>query len=195
MDTSLDIPTTWSWRCHECHRSHPMACTQRCLSCSHKICFPDETIKQNSEDSCSITFDLPSWRNFYRRRQELKQQSSSNEEQQTAAAGEAPEQHTEEPARDNDYIRPGWLVKMTNGTYSCFTDCKFPSECFLKIAIERITKLSDQPLSSLSQSTRKTLIRTPKKAEKYKSRGYFDFKRVPSPLSQEWHIDTVSDET
>lgn len=152
-------------------------------------------IEQDSEGSCTILFDLPSWRKFYTQRRELMQQNSSNEEQQAAAAGEALEQLIEEPAMDNDYVRPEWLVKMINGTHNCFTDCNFPSECFFKLALERVTKFSNKPMLSLSQPTIKTLLRTPTVAKKHKDRGRDGFQKVPSPLSQEWHIDSVSDET
>ncbi|UKZ89714.1 uncharacterized protein TrAFT101_004753 [Trichoderma asperellum] len=115
-----------------------------------------------------------------------------------AVADKAPEQHAEAPARDHAHVQPGWLVKMTNGTHSCFTDCEFPSECFFKIALERICKPSNQPSSSssslFSQSTTEKLLKTAKRAKKYKSRDSKSFQKVPSLLGQEWHVDTASDE-
>lgn len=201
MDESSDSPTTWSWKCHKCNRSYPMACTQRCLLCSHTICFPSTDTKQDSRSSCRIVFDLPCWRDIYKRRRELIQQNSSNEEQQMAVADEAPEQHTEVSARDEYRVQPEWLVKMANGTHNCFTDCEFPSECFFKIAIDRISRPSNPPppppssSPSLSQPASDKLLKTPKRGKKYKSRGRNSFQKVPSPLRQEWHIDdTVSGE-
>ncbi|KAH8125676.1 hypothetical protein LI328DRAFT_165531, partial [Trichoderma asperelloides] len=163
---------------------------------SHTICFPSDNTGHDSNSNCKIVFDFPNWRGFFKRRRELlQQQSSSNEEQQMAVADKAPEQHTEAP------IQPEWLVKITNGTHSCFTDCEFPSECFFKIALERICKRSNQPSSSpssspslFSQSTTGKLPKTAKRAKKYKSRDSKSFQKVPSPLGQEWNVDNASDE-
>lgn len=191
MATNSDMPKKpWSWRCHKCHRPYPMACTQRCIGCSHTICFSDRDTVQTY---CRITFDLPGWQDFCnRRRSELLQQRiPSNQQEQTTAADEVPEQHAEEAlAGDANHEEAERLDKMVNGTSNCFTDCRFPSECFITMALNSISKPFNQPSSSSpSQPTK-----TPREAKRYKRRGRKNFQKVPSPLSQEWHIDTVSDD-
>jgi hypothetical protein len=62
-------PYSWIWRCHECGSEHPLACTRRCLNCSHSFCVAPAPGKASSTASkrkkksevCTAKFDYSGW--------------------------------------------------------------------------------------------------------------------------------------
>lgn len=170
-------PTPWTWKCHKCCRRNLMACTQRCLECGHKICYSERVTGLHH---CNVQFDFHGWQAIYnQRRIRLLQQSPPTEEFAV-----------EETPRQQERNR---LEKMLNGTSSCFTDCRLPSECFITMALSEIAGAANQPSSS-SQPTSERYLKAPREPVKYKRRRRRDFQRVPSPLGQVWYIDDVLDE-
>ncbi|KAL2262902.1 hypothetical protein VTK26DRAFT_9043 [Humicola hyalothermophila] len=71
-------PGRWIWRCHECHSWYPLACTRRCLECSHEFCtsltLPNSSSKGSSSSrrpsSSSSSSSSSSRRASKRRRQQ-----------------------------------------------------------------------------------------------------------------------------
>ncbi|UKZ68295.1 uncharacterized protein TrAtP1_009331 [Trichoderma atroviride] len=184
MATDSNIqPKPWTWTCHKCLRRYSMGSTQRCLQCGHKICYSE---KNTVQSICSIQFDFRAWEQIYNaRRSRLLQQSSPTEDAPMMAVDE-------ETPRQQERER---LHKMLDGTSSCFTDCRLPSECFVTMALNEMSKPANQrPSSSSSEPTSEKPLKTPKKAKKYKRQRRRNFRRMPSPLSQEWHIDDILDE-
>lgn len=174
-------PQPWVWTCHRCRQRHPMSSTQRCLECGHRICYSERNTLQYH---CSIQFDVRSWQRIYNaRRSRLLQQSSPTEEDPIMAVDE-------EDPRQQERER---LKKMLNGTSSCFTDCRLPSECFITMALNEMSKPPSQRSSS-SEPTSEKSFKTPKKPTKYKRRRRRNFTKEPSPLSQEWHVEDFLDE-
>jgi hypothetical protein len=62
-------PYFWIWRCHECESEYPLACTRRCLNCSHSFCVAPALGKASSTTSkrreksevCTAKFDYSGW--------------------------------------------------------------------------------------------------------------------------------------
>lgn len=174
-------PRPWTWTCHKCRRRNPMACTQRCIECGHKICYSE---RATTLHHCNVQFDFRGWQTIYNLRLITSFQHNSPTEEGPVFAAE------EETPRQLERNR---LRKMLNGTSSCFTDCRLPSECFITMALNGITNPASQPSSS-SQPTSERSLKAPKKPTKYKRQRRKNFQKVPSPLSQVWHIDDVLDE-
>ncbi|KAK1238080.1 hypothetical protein MKX08_002659 [Trichoderma sp. CBMAI-0020] len=182
MPTDSNIqPKPWTWTCHKCLRRYPMACTQKCLQCGHKVCYSERgTVRY----ACSVQFDFRGWQQVYNaRRSRLLQQSSPTEEAPMMAVDEGIRRQQERER----------FHKILDGTSSCFTDCRIPSECFITMTLNEMAKPANVRSSS-SEPTREKPLKTPKKAQKYKRQRRRNFQRMPSPLGQEWHIDDVLDE-
>ena len=67
-------PYPWTWRCHECHTEYRLACTRRCLECSHEYCTtatPTGTtpgsrarrrrFRRDRRRTCTAEFDYGGW--------------------------------------------------------------------------------------------------------------------------------------
>ncbi|KAK4130826.1 hypothetical protein BT67DRAFT_445303 [Trichocladium antarcticum] len=61
-------PAPWTWRCHECYSEYPLACTRRCLECSHILCTARATTtattarsKRRRQQGCRAEFDYDGW--------------------------------------------------------------------------------------------------------------------------------------
>ncbi|KAM0263756.1 hypothetical protein ACHAQJ_001071 [Trichoderma viride] len=192
MDSKPRSPRSWTWKCHQCRRRYPLACTRRCLDCSHTLCFPNGDNKQDAKSSCRVVFDLFGWQAYYQWRRELLDQNSSNQEPQTNAAVEISEEHSEMVEREDE--EPEWLNKLLNDTHDCSIDCAFPSECFHKLrqlAQESGSWPSNTPSSS-SEPRREKELKKPKKARKLKPRGRNSFQRQPSRLNPEWQAQRAT---
>ncbi|PON22945.1 hypothetical protein TGAM01_v208200 [Trichoderma gamsii] len=188
MDTNSNIqPRLCIWTCHKCHRRYALGSTQRCIDCGHRICYSERNTVQYP---CSVQFDFDGWRAIYNaRRSGLLQQSSAFEEEPVIAADE-------EASRQQKSER---LEKMLNGTYSCFTDCSRPNECFATMALSGMARPANQSSSSSSsEPAGERATKTPKNATKNTTknarRRCRNFQKTPSPLSQEWRIEDVLDE-
>ncbi|WDK10613.1 hypothetical protein CGRA01v4_01892 [Colletotrichum graminicola] len=52
-------PRPWTWRCHNCNTLTRLACTRRCLRCSHRLCTRPG---RRGGRTCRIEFDYQRWR-------------------------------------------------------------------------------------------------------------------------------------
>ena len=53
------VPFIWTWTCHKCGSGFPLACTRRCLRCSHQLCTPQGRAKKAK--TCTAEFDYTGW--------------------------------------------------------------------------------------------------------------------------------------
>ncbi|KAM0512151.1 hypothetical protein ACHAPE_009201 [Trichoderma viride] len=187
METNSTIQTSLCiWTCHKCLRRYAIGTTQRCIDCGHRNCHSE---KATVVDHCIVQSDSSGWRRIYsaRRSRLLQQQSSpSDEEPMIAVDREASGQQ-----------ESGRLEKMPNGTSSCFTDCASPGDCFSTTASTRTAKRANRSSSSSSSSepsSKKPMKKPRNMSARHKRRHRRNFKKTPSPLSQEWCIDDVLDE-
>ncbi|KAM0480262.1 hypothetical protein ACHAPX_004090 [Trichoderma viride] len=186
METDSNIqPIPCLWTCHKCLRRYAIGTTQRCIDCGHRNCHSE---KATVVTHCIVQSDSSGWERIYnaRRSRLLQQQSSpSDEEPMIAADREASGQQ-----------ESGRLEKMPNGTSSCFTDCASPGDCFSTTASSRTAKRANRSSSSSSSepSSKKPMKKPRNMSARHKRRHRRNFKKTPSPLSQEWCIDDVLDE-
>ncbi len=54
------VPFIWTWTCHKCGSGFPLACTRRCLYCSHWLCTPQQG-REKKVKTCTTEFDYTGW--------------------------------------------------------------------------------------------------------------------------------------
>ncbi len=79
-------PFIWTWTCHKCGSEFPLACTRRCLSCSHQLCTPQGRGKRVK--TCTTEFDYTGWEIWgaYRRSVAATRTARTNETGKKPAA-------------------------------------------------------------------------------------------------------------
>ncbi|KAI0007514.1 hypothetical protein F4779DRAFT_500247 [Xylariaceae sp. FL0662B] len=107
-------PYPWLWQCHACQTVYRLACTRRCLLCSHEYCVsarpPPSTSKRGRKrrraaprGMCASEFDYAGWAEWGAWRRKV-----------LGLQGE------DQGRRDQAFV---------DRVHSCAQDCDYPSEC------------------------------------------------------------------
>ncbi|KAF2971449.1 hypothetical protein GQX73_g2068 [Xylaria multiplex] len=108
-------PRAWVWQCHNCHSVYKLACTRRCLECSHIYCVSNPNSSSKSTRGkkrrrktglCAAEFDYVGWEQWGQWRRKVLGYEATG--------------RCETEARDHAFL---------SKSHDCSIDCDSPSEC------------------------------------------------------------------
>ncbi|KAK4239214.1 hypothetical protein C8A03DRAFT_14377 [Achaetomium macrosporum] len=143
-------PRRWRWQCHECGFVYPLACTRRCLYCSHEFCTNLTPYREKRRSSrrqrgwiCRSEFDYRGWEAWgtYRRTKEEEEATDydvfatwelTTENSRTMILGRripSSPQWLRRPQAERYEVARRKQKMYVQGKQDCLLHCDFPSEC------------------------------------------------------------------
>ncbi|EEY19579.1 predicted protein [Verticillium alfalfae VaMs.102] len=110
-------PMPWRWRCHACGATFRLACTRRCLCCSHVLC----TERDGRGRMCRAEFDYDGWAAYGAWRRGRRGGGRSGKRVTEGMRHEVASSSSA-AADDGD----GNIAVEGQG---CFSECDWPSQC------------------------------------------------------------------
>ncbi|KAK0651072.1 hypothetical protein B0T16DRAFT_300785, partial [Cercophora newfieldiana] len=139
-------PYPWLWRCHTCHTTYRIACTRRCLRCSHVFC-TGPPVSRKSRGPCKSEFDYSGWAAWGSYRRSLPSLGDidmdtdtdiSTLEQKEAIRGDTyatweptarPAHWRKIPKKEEMEVSYRKEAMYMRREHDCWKHCDFPSEC------------------------------------------------------------------
>ncbi|KAI9824921.1 MAG: hypothetical protein M1832_001526 [Thelocarpon impressellum] len=122
----VDLPLSWTWTCHLCDTTYPLAVTRRCLHDGHRFCSvtPQTPRRRGGERSkpCSSDFDYIGWNDWLHWSRGV-----------------------------NALARPPTMTGGGEAGWDCWAQCQFPSECRWR---RRFAKKAEQRRAAAMEDTR-----------------------------------------